>query len=225
MVRAPQSLCFPPPLSSSLGARPRLACLLTGYSPQGAVVSWQVDGTEFGGGTKLIINLGVGQPTLTVLPPSREELKQGSATLVCLASGGFPSAWTLGWKGGVQQQLLRGVNSLEVLGRDGHYSWSSHPEPPCRQWRKAGSVSCEASLSGQRPVTQSLEPEPLLRVELQQHFLSANDAASLNRDLDEAPDLLCSHVSACLHSSLLSVYSACCFLILIFCMFFLCSLK
>ncbi|XP_037652174.1 immunoglobulin lambda-1 light chain-like [Sebastes umbrosus] len=113
----------------------------------------------FGGGTKLIINLGVVQPTLTVLPPSREELKQGSATLVCLASGGFPSAWTLGWKVGCSSSSSGASHSLEVLGRDGHYSWSSTLSLLADQWRKAGSVSCEASLSGQRPVTQSLEPD------------------------------------------------------------------
>uniref|UniRef100_H3CEG5 Ig-like domain-containing protein n=1 Tax=Tetraodon nigroviridis TaxID=99883 RepID=H3CEG5_TETNG len=42
----PQSLCSLPPLSSSTGGSAKLACLLTKYSPQGAEVSWEVDGTE-----------------------------------------------------------------------------------------------------------------------------------------------------------------------------------
>ncbi|KAL7380475.1 hypothetical protein ABVT39_018515 [Epinephelus coioides] len=114
----------------------------------------------FGGGTKLVVDLGVVRPTLSVLPPSREELQQDSATLVCVASGGFPSAWRLGWKVGGSSSSSSGVShSLEVLGRDGHYSWSSTLSLSADQWRKAGSVSCEASLNGQSPVTQSLDPD------------------------------------------------------------------
>nr|ABW74639.1 immunoglobulin light chain [Epinephelus coioides] len=113
----------------------------------------------FGGGTKLVVDLGVVRPTLTVLPPSREELQQDSATLVCVASGGFPSAWRLGWKVGGSSSSSGVSHSLEVLGRDGHYSWSSTLSLPADQWRKAGSVSCEASLNGQSPVTQSLDPD------------------------------------------------------------------
>ncbi|KAK0132843.1 Immunoglobulin kappa constant [Merluccius polli] len=102
--------------------------------------------------------VGVVQPRLSVLPPSRVELEQGSATLLCLASGGFPSDWTLGWKVEGSSRSGGVSDSLGVLGKDGHYGWSSTLTLPADQWRKAGSVSCEASKSGQTPVAQTLNP-------------------------------------------------------------------
>lgn len=101
------------------------------------------------------------RPTLTVLGPSAEELQQqGSATLACLAAGGSPSSWRLSWSvggsgGGVSQGVT--LSSPEVPGTDGRYSWSSTLSLSAEQWRRAGSVVCQASLDGQSPVTQSLE--------------------------------------------------------------------
>ncbi|KAK7877028.1 hypothetical protein WMY93_032268 [Mugilogobius chulae] len=225
--------CLPPgPLSAAaLWGRLSLLCLPSAYSPQGASVSWEVDGQEladtgasqssveqqksglyssssvlslsegswlqgqlfscrvhhhghtqvrescveqnraeifvrplhdfvslwytFGGGTQLIVDLGVQRPTLTVLPPSRGELQMGSATVLCVASGGFPSDWTLGWKvGGASTERS---HSSVVMRGDGLYSHISVLKLSTERWRDA-SVSCEAHRSGQSPVTESLEP-------------------------------------------------------------------
>ncbi|CAB1442047.1 unnamed protein product [Pleuronectes platessa] len=107
----------------------------------------------------LELQMGVVRPTLTLLPPSSEELQQGTATLVCMASGGFPSSWSLRWKVGGSIRSSGVSHSPGVLGGGGHYSWSSTLSLPADQWRKAGSVSCEASLDGQSPVTQTLDPD------------------------------------------------------------------
>ncbi|CAI5696001.1 unnamed protein product [Oreochromis niloticus] len=199
MVRPSVSLLQPS--SEKLSGGPvTLACLLTGYSPQGAEVRWEVDGTEvtegvlnsleeekssrYSSSSTLMLSqenwmdaevfscrvnhhdhrqaksfrknrtlvAGVVRPTLTVLP------HQSSGTLVCLASGGFPLNWKLGWKVGGTSTSSGVSNSLEAQGTDGRYSWSSTLSLSADQWRKAGSVTCEASLSGQSPVTQTLDP-------------------------------------------------------------------
>uniref|UniRef100_A0A8C6UN96 Ig-like domain-containing protein n=1 Tax=Neogobius melanostomus TaxID=47308 RepID=A0A8C6UN96_9GOBI len=83
-----------------------------------------------------------------------EELQSGSATLLCVASGGFPSDWTLGWRvGGASTE---GSQSPGVLRGDGLYSRTSVLRLSTERWPHTA-VICEASRSGQSPVTQRLE--------------------------------------------------------------------
>ncbi|XP_029299514.1 immunoglobulin kappa light chain-like isoform X2 [Cottoperca gobio] len=110
----------------------------------------------FGGGTRLDVGSDV-RPTLMVLPPSGEELQQGMATLMCLANKGFPSDWSLAWKvDGSSSISWEKSSSPGVLEKDGHYSWSSTLRLPADQWRKVGSVTCEATQGSQTVFSETL---------------------------------------------------------------------
>uniref|UniRef100_A0A667ZXQ3 Ig-like domain-containing protein n=1 Tax=Myripristis murdjan TaxID=586833 RepID=A0A667ZXQ3_9TELE len=106
----------------------------------------------FGGGTKLIVDY-----LQSLLLPSSEQTSGGSATLACLLTGYSPQRAVVSWEVD-STEVTEGVLTSSEEEKSRRYSSSSTLTLSRDRW-KAGSVSCEASLDGQSPVTQTLDPD------------------------------------------------------------------
>uniref|UniRef100_A0A3P8XBC0 Ig-like domain-containing protein n=1 Tax=Esox lucius TaxID=8010 RepID=A0A3P8XBC0_ESOLU len=94
-------------------------------------------------------------PSLTILPPSKDELASTTtATVTCLANKGFPSDWTINWK--VDGLNKKQESSRGVLEKDGLYSWSSTLTLTAQEWTRSGEVTCEAQRKSEAPVIKTL---------------------------------------------------------------------
>lgn len=103
--------------------------------------------------------LGDVTPTLTILPPSTEQLKNGTATVLCVASKGFPSDWTLSWKllgGSSSSTSWVDSRSPAVLEKDGLYSWSNTLSLSAQQWEDVATVTCQATQGSQATQSKTL---------------------------------------------------------------------
>nr|5WCD_L Chain L, VRC315 04-1D02 Fab Light chain [Homo sapiens] len=103
----------------------------------------------FGGGTKLTV---VGQPkanpTVTLFPPSSEELQANKATLVCLISDFYPGAVTVAWKAD-SSPVKAGVETTTPSKQSNNkYAASSYLSLTPEQWKSHRSYSCQVTHEG-----------------------------------------------------------------------------
>ncbi|MCI4381448.1 hypothetical protein PGIGA_G00251720 [Pangasianodon gigas] len=124
-VKPSVSLLPPSPLQLCEGSA-SLLCLLSGYSPQGALVSWTVDGSE---------------------------LCEGSASLLCLLSGYSPQGALVSWivDG---SEVKDGVLTSTEEEKKGGYTRSSTLTLSKDLWEKGEEFVCTVSHKGiNHPVT------------------------------------------------------------------------
>nr|5DT1_L Chain L, Fab Light chain of broadly neutralizing antibody VRC26.25 [Homo sapiens]6VTT_L Chain L, VRC26.25 Light Chain [Homo sapiens] len=103
----------------------------------------------FGTGTKVIVLVQPkANPTVTLFPPSSEELQANKATLVCLISDFYPGAVTVAWKAD-SSPVKAGVETTTPSKQSNNkYAASSYLSLTPEQWKSHRSYSCQVTHEG-----------------------------------------------------------------------------
>ncbi|XP_056144924.1 immunoglobulin lambda-1 light chain-like [Lampris incognitus] len=110
--------------------------------------------STFGGGTEVIVSSGVSvKPTLSLLPPSSEELSKGSATLSCLLSSYSPKGALVTWQKDGREVTAGVLTGQEVWSSTG-YSRSSILTLSKASWDEGDLYTCLVAHDGRRQSTE-----------------------------------------------------------------------
>uniref|UniRef100_UPI003AFB829A M2 Fab Light Chain n=1 Tax=Homo sapiens TaxID=9606 RepID=UPI003AFB829A len=110
---------------------------------------WDSSQMVFGGGTKLtVLGQPKAAPSVTLFPPSSEELQANKATLVCLISDFYPGAVTVAWKAD-SSPVKAGVETTTPSKQSNNkYAASSYLSLTPEQWKSHRSYSCQVTHEG-----------------------------------------------------------------------------
>ncbi|CDQ71759.1 unnamed protein product [Oncorhynchus mykiss] len=99
----------------------------------------------FGSGTKLVLKTGPSvRPTVSLLPPSSEQLSGGSATLACLLSGYSPQGAMVSWEVD-GAEVKKGVLTTTEEEKGGRYSRSSTLTLSKARWEEGEVYTCRVA--------------------------------------------------------------------------------
>nr|5AWN_L Chain L, Light chain of 3BC176 Fab [Homo sapiens] len=103
----------------------------------------------FGGGTRVsVLRQPKAAPSVTLFPPSSEELQANKATLVCLISDFYPGAVTVAWKAD-GSPVKAGVETTKPSKQSNNkYAASSYLSLTPEQWKSHRSYSCQVTHEG-----------------------------------------------------------------------------
>ncbi|XP_038293314.1 immunoglobulin lambda-1 light chain isoform X29 [Canis lupus familiaris] len=108
-----------------------------------------LSGGVFGGGTHLtVLGQPKASPSVTLFPPSSEELGANKATLVCLISDFYPSGVTVAWKAD-GSPVTQGVETTKPSKQSNNkYAASSYLSLTPDKWKSHSSFSCLVTHEG-----------------------------------------------------------------------------
>ena len=96
-------------------------------------------------------------PSVTLFPPSTEELSANKATLVCLISDFYPGSVTVARKAD-GSTITRNVETTRASKQsNSKYAASSYLSLTGTDWKSKGSYSCEVTHEGST-VTKTVKP-------------------------------------------------------------------
>ncbi|XP_071077996.1 immunoglobulin lambda-1 light chain isoform X5 [Desmodus rotundus] len=103
----------------------------------------------FGSGTHLsVLGQPKSAPSVTLFPPSTEELSNNKATLVCLMSDFYPGAVTVAWKEN-GSPISQGVETTKPSKQSNNkYVASSYLSMSASKWKSASQYSCHVTHDG-----------------------------------------------------------------------------
>uniref|UniRef100_G3TQZ2 Ig-like domain-containing protein n=1 Tax=Loxodonta africana TaxID=9785 RepID=G3TQZ2_LOXAF len=106
-------------------------------------------GNVFGGGTQLtVLDQPKASPSVTLFPPSSEELQDNKATLVCLISDFYPGTVVVAWKED-GKTITQGVQTTKPSKQSNNkYAASSYLTLTPAQWKSHNSYSCQVTHEG-----------------------------------------------------------------------------
>ncbi|XP_055405667.1 immunoglobulin lambda-1 light chain-like [Bubalus kerabau] len=112
----------------------------------------------FGCGTRLtVLGQPKSAPSVTLFPPSTEELSANKATLVCLISDFYPGSVTVARKAD-GSTITRNVETTRASKQsNSKYAASSYLSLTGTDWKSKGSYSCEVTHDGST-VTKTVKP-------------------------------------------------------------------
>nr|6YXM_LLL Chain LLL, ACPA 1F2 Fab fragment - light chain [Homo sapiens] len=102
-----------------------------------------------GGGTKLtVLGQPKSSPSVTLFPPSSEELETNKATLVCTITDFYPGVVTVDWKVD-GTPVTQGMETTQPSKQSNNkYMASSYLTLTARAWERHSSYSCQVTHEG-----------------------------------------------------------------------------